>query len=134
MKLLALAALCGCSFLVVSGPDTPDPTGKFTKLDCDEGSGPAIIDILAVGGLLIGSASALVGTNDRAAALIPGALVLPFAASAFYGFHETHKCTRLREAVGVPGHEGAACHPTAGCDPGLVCASQLCVRLPDGGV
>jgi hypothetical protein len=135
----ALVALCGCSFLSVSGPDTPDPTHAYSKLDCDEGNGPPIIDSLVVAGATAGTIVTAV-SDDPKVALFPAAVVVAFAASAYYGIYETQKCRRLHQEAalyGIPGHEGMACSPTAGCDPDLVCASSLCVRLPpglDGGV
>jgi hypothetical protein len=69
------------------------------------------------------------------AAIALAAVTLP---SAWLGFRRTGECRRQRHEYLIrygepgerPGAEGEACHPRAGCAPGLVCASNLCVRPP----
>jgi len=74
--------------------------------------------------------------KERQKTLVGGAFwVGLFGISAYVGFSRTHRC---REAIDafvpapepqLPGAEGQTCHPTAGCQHGLTCLSDLCVRF-----
>ncbi|MEO8705607.1 MAG: hypothetical protein ABI867_36590 [Kofleriaceae bacterium] len=150
-RVIAMAmavATTGCSFLFVDGPSSSTPPAVYPS--CDESRALPYVDAAIAIVYLVATAAAFSdsGSNDSTSEVAPGSLAAAavFGTSAWFGFSRTGNCkdrrAQYRAQYGdprapqqpmiwaYPSPEGQACHPQAGCAPGLVCASGLCVRLP----
>ena len=153
--LSSVLPLAGCSFIFVDGPSSSRPPMVYPS--CDEERTMPAIDIVIAGlygvGALVGATADTTDdydtTNDERAETVTGMLIgaALFGASAWYGFSKTSSCRAARDQYrqqfgdprmqplpqqmpyAYPSGEGQQCHPQAGCAPGLVCASGLCVRF-----
>ncbi len=154
LVLSSVLPLAGCSFIFVDGPSSSRPGMVYPSCD-EERTMPAIDLVLAalygVGGLVGATAEDnddFDGNDDRAGTITGMLLgVALFGGSAWYGFSKTGSCREARDQYrkqygdprlqplpppmpyAYPAGEGQQCHPQAGCQPGLVCASGLCVRF-----
>jgi hypothetical protein len=154
LVLTSVLPLAGCSFIFVDGPSSSRPPMVYPS--CDEERTMPAIDLVIAGlygvGALVGATTDrdddFDNTDDRAGTvtgMVLGSLL--FGASAWYGFSKTGSCREVRDQYrqqygdprlqplpqpmpyAYPAGEGQQCHPQAGCQPGLVCASGLCVRF-----
>ena len=146
--MVALCSVAGCSFVFVDGPSSSLPPNVYPA--CDEKRSAPIADAVFSALYVAGAISAGLGSDfinraeDRYTATeliaIDSALAAVFAVSAYYGFQRTGSCRRARAEYiqqtiqrpppsPTPSPEGQACHVTYGCETGLVCASNRCVRF-----
>lgn len=140
---LYLAGVGGCSFVLVDGPPAQVPAGEYPR--CTESKTVPVIDLIIAGITASAGLEMLlarrtfegsVGTTIGIAALAVAAVSAP---SGWVGLRRTRECRRLRNDVRdrrgdlgrAPAGEGQVCDPNAGCEPGLVCASGICVRPPE---
>jgi hypothetical protein len=141
-------ALSGCSVTLQHSPPSGATAERFHP--CDEGRTWPVVDTIlaAAAGFNMVMCAAQdpceqeSGAGKSGALIGLGAVAAIFSYSAVSGVRSASRCRRLhRDYVPPPappplapprpkspGTEGADCGAGGRCDPGLTCASNLCVR------
>jgi hypothetical protein len=155
MRTLALAlalALCtSCSWRMMSRPPPAATWRSDVEPACSTSAGPAIADI--AGALMMPPLAVLPFTGDGTSSdgevitlwAMLGAGAVAFIASSVHGFRVASACEDAKRSWAATratlrplwqpadGAERGRCRPVAAdaCNPGLACASGLCVRPPE---
>lgn len=156
MKAAALVLLLASCSLVTTQSPRPYPE----EPDCTTSRGTVAVDVLgALVGAPVLALLMWAGTDDRAdisesteetlIGVTYAGSFLTFTASAIIGAARTGRCQSayerfhyMRPGMAPPptpytpqeppaGTERGFCRPDGGCDPGLTCASNRCVVLPN---
>jgi hypothetical protein len=138
MALVACVALTSCSLLFVDAPSAARTPRAYPN--CDEGRGIPSLDVAF--GALFGGFAVIDGVRGVALAgvAIEAFLGVLYVGSAVRGFQKVSECREARNGYrerienplpNAPATEGELCHPSHGCELGLVCASKRCVRFTE---